>query len=161
MVRRSCAAAQTDRRNDTKGAFALFAVIMTFFAILLMPLPAHAGQQPALAPDFCKALVKHVPSSDVAYKPGVDVHGKPVAPADLPGTNAFQLQQPITIALTADLFKFLKFPADQYPFNTMGRSDINLGTLTVDGDKVLYNGQPLTDEQQDNLAVLCLKPDKQ
>jgi hypothetical protein len=42
----------------------------------------------------------------------------------------------------------------------MGQTDINLGVLTVDGDLVSYNGKPLTDAQQENLAVLCLKPDE-
>ncbi|MDD5586508.1 MAG: hypothetical protein PHY92_06075 [Alphaproteobacteria bacterium] len=118
-----------------------------------------AASPPTVDPVFCRALVKHVPDADVTYRPGVDVNGRPVAPADLPGSADFQVQNPISIPLTADLMKFLNFPADSFPFNTMGRTDINLGTLTVDGGRVLYNGQPLTSDQQDNLAVLCLKPD--
>ena len=29
----------------------------------------------------CASFVSHIPTTDVAYKPGVDVHGRPVAPA--------------------------------------------------------------------------------
>jgi len=35
----------------------------------------------------CARLVTYHPSPDVAYKPGQDVHGKYVAPADLPGSQ--------------------------------------------------------------------------
>ena len=31
----------------------------------------------------CKRLVRHVPSGDVAFKPGIDVRGNPVAGATL------------------------------------------------------------------------------
>jgi hypothetical protein len=142
-----------------KGKSALLFAFLSFFATFLVISRTHA-EKPQLSPAFCRALVKHVPDADVTYRGGVDVHGKPVAPADLPDSNNFQLQQPITIPLTADLLKILDLPAASFPFNAMGRNDIYLGTLTVDGDRVLYNGQPLTGEQQDNLAVLCLKPDK-
>lgn len=127
-------------------------------AVFFSAFQAIASPSPSIDPAFCQALVKHVPDADVAYQPGVDVHGKPVVPADLPDSSRFQLQQPISIPLTADLFKVLNWPATGFPFNTMQRTDINLGTLTVDGDRVLYNGQPLTGDQQDDLAVLCLKP---
>ena len=32
------------------------------------------------------------------------------------------------------------------------------GIAKVTGDKVFFNGQPLSDSQQDNLTVLCMKP---
>ncbi len=35
----------------------------------------------------CMALVRHHPSVGTAYQPGTDVHGKYVAPADLPNSN--------------------------------------------------------------------------
>ncbi len=137
--------------GDDNGCF----YVLLAFILVILSSPALAT--PTLDPNFCQALVKHVPDADVAYRPGVDVNGKPVVPADLPGSNDFQIQKPVTIPLTADLLSFLNLPTASFPFNTMGRTDIQLGTLTVDGDKVLYNGQPLTDEQQDNLAVLCMK----
>jgi len=33
----------------------------------------------------CRALTAHQPAPDVAYRPGVDATGRPVAPADLGG----------------------------------------------------------------------------
>jgi len=128
---------------------------MTLFLCLPLPAPAEA---PALDPSFCRALTKHTPSADVAYQPNLDVHGKAVAPADLPGNATIELPEEITIPLTANLSQFLNLDQSAFPFNTMQRNDINLGTLTVRGEAVFFNGKPLTDAQQDNLAVLCMKP---
>ena len=44
--------------------------------------PARAALL-SVKPDDCAALVAHVPDDDVAYRPGVDVRGNKVAPADL------------------------------------------------------------------------------
>lgn len=103
---------------------------------------------------LCQALVKHTPDANVTYQPGVDAHGKPVAPADLPGSNTLQLQDSFDIPLSVSLADRLKLRHNKLSDNT----DIQTGTLTVKGDQVFYNGQPLTDSQQENLAVLCLKP---
>ncbi len=138
-----------------KSAISIFSG-MTFFFLLLLSTPAFAAA-PVLDPAFCQALVKHVPDADVNYQPGVDVHGDPVVPADLPDSPRLELPKTISIPLTADLFKILHFSTDKYPFNTMPQNDINLGTLTAEGNRVLFNGQPLTSDQQDDLAVLCMK----
>ncbi|HEX2753183.1 MAG TPA: hypothetical protein VHP34_08830, partial [Alphaproteobacteria bacterium] len=42
----------------------------------------------------CRALVRHQPADDVTYKPGVDVHGKPVVEADI---NAAPITIPETV----------------------------------------------------------------
>lgn len=36
----------------------------------------------------CSRLIRHTPSADVAYQPGVDARGRAVAPADVPGSGA-------------------------------------------------------------------------
>lgn len=115
---------------------------------------------PALDATACRSLIKHTPDADVAYQPGVDVHGKPVAPADLPGGTQIQLPKTITIPLTLQLVKVLNLDTTKYPYNQFGNStEAQLGVLTVTGDHVLFNGKPLSDEQQSNLAVLCMKAD--
>ena len=119
---------------------------------------AAAPAKSALDPNFCQQLVKHVPDADVAYQAGVDVRGKPVVPADLEDTNDFTLPQEITIPLTVDLMSFLNLDTTALPASAMKRNDIQLGTLTVRGDKAYYNGNPLSGAQQDNLAVLCMRP---
>jgi len=141
--------------RDDMGWKSLF--FYALFFLVFVCFSSFAATSPAIDPAFCQALVKHVPDADVNYQPGIDVHGKPVVPADLPDSPQLQLPKTISIPLTADLFKTLNFSTDKYPFNTMPRNDINLGTLTVEGDRVLFNGKPLTSDQQDNLAVLCMK----
>jgi len=134
---------------------------MAGIAVVLLLSNTVSAASYGVDPVFCNALTKHIPSADMAYQPGVDVHGKKVVPADLSSNSNVKIDQPITIPLTADLFNVLGLKTDSFPFNNMNRTDINLGVLTVDGDRVLYNGQPLSNEQQDNLAVLCMQPDKQ
>ncbi len=112
-------------------------------------------------PRLCQALVKHTPDANVAYQPGVDVYGNKVAPADLPNDSAIKLPDVIKVPLTVSLAKVLNFDTTQYPFNQLVEgAAVDLGMLTVQGDHVLFNGKPITDEQQDNLAVLCMKPNK-
>ena len=126
------------------------------FLLLLLLCLAINNQAHAQTIDqrLCQALIKHTPNADVTYQPGVDVHGKAVAPADLSGSNTFKLQDSFEIPLTVNLADRLKLRTNRLGSN----SEISIGTLTVTGDKVLYNGQPLSDEQQDNLAVMCLHP---
>lgn len=130
---------------------------LALFIIFLTPHHAIAADTPAVDPALCNALVNYTPDASVAYQPGVDVNGHPVAPADLPGPH-MQLPAKIEIPLTLSLAKVLNLNTSNYPFNQLGPStEVELGKLTVEGNRVLYNGQPLTDEQQNNLAVLCLK----
>lgn len=111
-------------------------------------------------PNFCRVLVEHFPEKSIEYKSGVDVHGNPVVPADLPNNNSFHIQEVISIPLTAGLFEVLAFSTESYPFNTMKRTDINLGLLTLKNGKVFYNEQPLTNEQHNRLIALCSDSDK-
>jgi hypothetical protein len=138
----------------------MFRKTLLIFAFPFLGLSAaQAADSPAVDPALCRALVQHTPDANVAYQPGVDVHGKPVAPADLPGTPQVQLPQTITIPLTLSLVKVLNLNTSQYPYNQLGPgTEAQLGTISVTGDKVTFNGKPLTDTQQDNLAVLCMKP---
>ena len=110
-------------------------------------------------PALCNALTKHAPDADVAYQAGVDVNGKPVVPVDVVGSNAIQMPSTINIPLTVSLAKILNLDATHYPASQLGSgTEAWLGTLTVEGDRVLFDGKPLNDAQQDNLAVLCMKP---
>jgi hypothetical protein len=116
---------------------------------------------PAVDPSLCNALVKHTPDASVAYQPGVDVNGNAVAPADLPGQPQMKLPDQIKIPLTVNLAQTLNLNTSAYPFNQLGAgTEAVIGTLSVDtaSDKVLFNGQPISDTQQDKLAVLCMQP---
>jgi len=136
-------------------------LIGAVFVVLALSLASEtfAATSPVVDPALCQSLVKHVPSADVAYQPGVDVSGKPVAPADVPGGTPLALPQKITIPLTLNLANTLHLDTSQYPASNFGAgTEAWLGTLTVEGDHVSFNGKPLSNEQQENLAVLCLQP---
>ena len=125
--------------------------------LCMLSYPTLAAENPT--PAFCNALIKHTPDADVAYQPGVDVHGNAVTPADLPNQPQMKLPDKINIPLTLNLAKTLNLNISAYPYNQLGQgTEAQLGMLTVEGDKVLFNDQPISDEQQDKLAVLCLQP---
>jgi predicted acetyltransferase len=133
---------------------------LTIALFLVLSFQANAaGTSPKVDPALCNALVKNTPDANVAYQPGIDVEGNAVAPADLPGSPQIKLPQKINIPLTLNLAKVLNLNTSVYPYNQLGQgTEAQLGTLTVDGDKVTFNGQDLSGAQQDKLAVLCMQP---
>jgi hypothetical protein len=60
---------------------------------------APASAEIAISRKDCSRLVNHEPAPDVTYQPGVDVHGRPVAPADLGGGQQIQLPDVIYIPI--------------------------------------------------------------
>lgn len=128
---------------------AIAGLTMTPFAVL-----AQDGKEVTVSSKDCRRLVRHYPDADVAYKPGVDVRGNPVASADLAGSRLKVLPDKLTIPITADLLNGFGI-ADDSPFALEGETrigtveyDINKGTMT-------YNGQPLGDPEQQALAAAC------
>lgn len=113
--------------------------------------PAAGADEPYLEvdPEACDRLAAHVPDDDVTYQPGVDAHGNPVAPADL--NPPIVTPDVFYIPLEVDVRDRFGIPADPTFFD----GDILIGTVTVDGDRVTYNGQDLTDPQAATLAALC------
>ena len=73
-----------------------------FILSVLMFSPAYAQD----LDDICSNVVRHIPNDDVAYKPGVDVHGKPVVSADL-NPSTIPVPDIIRIPLTVDALQFL------------------------------------------------------
>jgi hypothetical protein len=115
-------------------------------------LPAAAESVPVrVGRDACEKVVAHVPDADVAYRPGVDVNGRPVAPADLPGGNSVEAPDGFVITLQLDLRRsgfHVPRPRGLDP-------EVQLGLITVQGNRVYYNGQPLDDPNQQQLAAAC------
>jgi hypothetical protein len=99
----------------------------------------------------CQSLVRYVPDPGVAYQPGVDVHGRPVAPADLPGSS-----------IRSVLPETVEFDVSFYPLARAGggrfnQSELYVGTVRYDLNtgEVLFNGVPLTDPEKDEMAQRC------
>ena len=63
------------------GKFAFLICVCT----VLLGSPADAQTNVSIDRRDCARLVRYVAPADVAYKPGVDAHGRKVVPADIGG----------------------------------------------------------------------------
>lgn len=100
------------------------------------------GKSDALAVEkmICQQLYVHQPAADVAFKPGVDVDGKAVAPADLPAEGA-SITAPdyVEVPLTVDLAQRLNQPV---PDGVKLEGVIGNLRLYKDG-RINYNGEDI------------------
>jgi len=101
----------------------------------------------------CRQLTRHVPAPDVSYQPGVDVRGQPVAPADIGGQTPIQVPEKFTIDIDVFLIDRLGIPVDRSLFSP----EANVATITVDGDRVYFEGQPLGNLRQQAISEACRK----
>ncbi|MCH9011461.1 MAG: hypothetical protein IIA68_00175 [Proteobacteria bacterium] len=105
----------------------------------------------------CARLVAHVPAPDVAYRPGVDVYGREVAPADLGGAPRIELPETILIDIEIDLQARFGIPADPTQYDP----DAEVGEVAYRDGRFTFNGQPLQDQAQAELAARCQEIDRQ
>jgi hypothetical protein len=99
----------------------------------------------------CRKLVRHQPSADATYTPGVDARGRKVAPADINGAPQIRVPETITFDAAADLRRF-GIPATSPLFQpnvSVGRVDV-----TADG-RVFFNGERLGNPELAALEELC------
>ncbi len=111
--------------------------------------------------DDCRRLTRHVADADVAYQPGIDAQGRPVAPADLNPADLHsegqgyvsRLETPtrIAIPIEVDLFDRFAVPANPDLF----AADAQVGTVVYDDGKLYYNGQRLADGASDQVLLRC------
>jgi hypothetical protein len=100
----------------------------------------------------CAQIVDYVASADVNYKPGVDVYGRPVAPADLNAQPQVQMPQSFIFDANIDLRKY-GIPSSS-PFLL---PSVNAGRIRVEdgGRSVYFNDQPVGSTEQQALAAAC------
>jgi hypothetical protein len=99
----------------------------------------------------CAEVVAHVPDAGVAYTPGVDVNGNAVAPADLPDSGSPITAENFPIFLTLDLKKKFQVPDSAKLFKLQAV----VGLITIEGNQVLFNGQPIAPGEASLLAAAC------
>lgn len=99
----------------------------------------------------CERLVRHEPAPDVAYQPGVDVHGRPVVPADLGGGTPLELPDVIYIPIEVFIQDRFGIPANSVLFNARAQ----VGVVDVRGSQVYYEDQLLTDPETAALEAAC------
>lgn len=124
-------------------------VLLAFLSIVVDPVWAETSVRIPRAD--CAKLVEHHPAPDVAYRPGVDVRGKPVPPADLPGSD-FSAILPDHVAFDVSFNPLRGKTARRF-----GRSEFVVGRVRVDlrTGQTTFNGEPLTDPEQAELALKC------
>ena len=111
---------------------------------VLLAVPAAAAETVTISTADCRRLVDHAGSAD--YRPGVDVRGRPVAPADLPGGQTIDLPEVIEIPLTVDVARRLGRGLE-------GKAP--LGALTVKGNDLFWNGRRLQSQDEVLMAEAC------
>jgi len=125
---------------------------MTLFLVPISGLAENIDVHPAL----CTSVTHHIADANVAYVPGLDLHGNKVAPADLPGYPNFEMPVRVKVPLTLSLVRALNLK--NYPYDKFGKgTEIYIGELEIEGRSVLLDGVPLTDPQQEKLSVLCMQ----
>lgn len=111
----------------------------------------------------CRYVTKHIPDADVAYKPGVDVHGKKVVPADITPPTDYHIEDSMYLRLTLDAAKAFGLKVPNIPTVKQGNnpnvpavmSETVAGYITFKHGKAYLNNKPLDDAGQSQLAVLC------
>lgn len=138
----------------------LLATIAIAMAALSWPSGSADAQEAAVeAPKVkiskrdCRRLVKHVARADVEYKPGVDVRGKKVVPADLGGAPRIKLPSELTIDIGIDLGKRLGIGDDGDKFSS--QTSIGKVKYNINSGRLTFNGQPIGNSEQTELAEKC------
>jgi hypothetical protein len=112
---------------------------------------APAGAEIAISRRDCERLVRHQPGPDVAYQPGVDVHGRPVVPADLGGGQPIELPDVIYIPIEVLIQDRYGIPANSVLYDATAL----IGVVSVRGSEVYFEDQPLTDPEIAALEDAC------
>ena len=139
----------------------------SLFAILglaIFSIPALAANTPAPPPggvaaapnggllmssQICATLAGASPGAPSAdYRPGVDVNGNAVAPADLPSTPSTPNVDNFPIEINQHLARRFNLPPG-------GTAKAVLGYVTVRDNQAYFNGQPLNADQTSALAEAC------
>ncbi len=133
-------------------AAALFLLAAALVAALAAaPAAAHEKATVAITGADCARLVEHVPDPDMAYRPGVDVYGREVAPADLGAAARVELLETVLIDIEVDLLARFGIPANEVLFDP----DAEAGEVAYRDGRFTFNGQPLQDEDTAALAERC------
>jgi hypothetical protein len=107
----------------------------------------------------CMALVRHHPSADATYQPGTDVHGKYVAPADLPGSNAgITLPDKVQFDLKINPMNYAQGQQNAVS-GKYANTALTVAHISVDlkTGQTLLNGKPLDGEQDQYILDACYK----
>lgn len=121
-------------------------------AVALWPAGHAGGEATRLSEADCRLLARHVPAADVAYRPGVDVRGKPVVPADASPYGRIPTPQQVAIDLSLPLRDLGREPSRR-----LAGAEVQLGRASLDlaSNQLVFNGEPLTEPLLAQLVAAC------
>ena len=122
-----------------------------FLVLATVAWAAPVSAEVAISRKDCSRLVNHEPAPDVNYQPGVDVHGRPVAPADLGGGQQIQLPDVIYIPIEVLIQDKYGIPANSVLYDATAL----VGVVSVRGNRVYFEDQELTDPEVAALEQAC------
>ena len=120
-------------------------------ALLALGWAAPAGAEVAISRRDCERLVNHEQAPDVTYQPGVDVHGRPVAPADLGGGSQIELPDVIYIPIEVLIQDKYGIPANSVLYDATAL----VGVVAVRGNQVYFEDKLLSDPEVAALEAAC------
>lgn len=131
---------------------------LLFAPFLLFANGALADETVYVTRQDCARLVAHHADAGVEYKPGQDVHGRYVAPADLPGQSNFQLPDKIEFDLRLNPLAYAPQQGNA-PAGAFQNSGTNVGHVEIDlaSGAAKLNGHALDDEQTGIVTEACRK----
>lgn len=112
-------------------------LIALILSLIVLPIPAVAQNDLSL----CKLRAQHMARSDVAYQPGIDIHGKPVVPADVNAVAPALLPDVVKIPVSIDLAQRL----GHVPAGVELKTEVGMIEVHRDG-RVTYDGYDLTQQ---------------
>jgi hypothetical protein len=106
----------------------------------------------AVARSDCRLAIEHAATADVDFEPGVDVHGRPVVPAD-GGRSGVALPDIVSVFVSAEVRNTFQL-GDDSPLLSF---DAGIGVVEYEpsSGRLLFNGVPLRERDEQALAALC------
>jgi hypothetical protein len=145
-------ASEYTTRYSASVCLAVWATILAAFGLPGSPVAESGVTSPKVVVTArdCRRLVRHVPSAE--YKPGVDVRGRPVAPADVPGSRQIKIPDRFEFDITVKVYEAIGAIAPK----GLGDTNLTVGRVAIDAmGAVTFNGEPLGDAAEAAIAEAC------
>lgn len=129
----------------------IFALTAVLLPILVLAGPALASNV-KLGESVCTQITRQVPADGGAYQAGIDVQGKQVMSADVDTASPIKIPEDISFDYGVDLDK-------KYGIGSTGTASAvpTIGRVTIRGNRVYWNGQPLDGADQSAMAAQCAR----
>ncbi len=126
------------------------ATLMAFSLTLVGQVDPVMASKVKVSKRVCKRLTRYAPADGGAYTPGLDVRGKKVAGANVAGSSPIKLPKDISFDYGIDMDQ-------KYGLGSSGASTgtANIGKVTVRGNKVYWNGEPMDGGDTTAIAAEC------